>query len=168
VLDGDARQSFVLNKYYEADKDSYRSGRVRFPLPRITRGSHTLSIKAWDVVNNSATQEIAFRVEEEDKFILENVLNYPNPFTTRTTFWFDHNRPSEMLNVSVRIFTVSGRLVRTLRQTIFSENSRSSELVWDGADEFGSRLGRGAYIYQLKVTAPDGKNAEEWQKLYIF
>jgi hypothetical protein len=168
VLDGDARQSFVLNKYYEADKDSYRSGRVRFTLPRISRGPHTLTIKAWDVVNNSATQEIAFRVEDEDKFILENVLNYPNPFTTRTTFWFDHNRPSEMLHVSVRIFTVSGRLVRTLRQTIFSENSRSSELVWDGVDEFGSRLGRGAYIYHLKVTAPDGKNAEQWQKLYIF
>lgn len=167
ILDGDPRQSFVLNKYYLADKDSYRTGRVRFTLPRLTKGNHTLTVKAWDVLNNSSQQDISFRVEEEERFVLENVLNYPNPFTTRTAFWFDHNRPAEPLQVSVRIFTVSGKLVKTLRQTIFSEGSRSNEVEWDGLDEFGNRLGRGTYIYHLKVTAANGKNAEQWQKLYI-
>lgn len=118
-------------------------------------------------MNNSSEITVSFRVVKEEKFTLEHVLNYPNPFTTRTNFWFDHNRPGEELRVSVQVFTVSGRLVKTLRNTIFSTGNRSVEVEWDGRDEYGSRIGRGVYIYRLKVQTIDGKSAEKWEKLYL-
>lgn len=167
MLDNDPSQVFVLNDYYTADADSYKKGTVRFPLPGLEKGLHRLSIRAWDVANNSAEAVLDFHVEGSENLELEHVLNYPNPFTTHTSFWFDHNRPGEQLDIAVRIFTISGKLVKTIRNTIFSAGNRSNEVNWDGRDDFGSRLARGVYIYQLKVRTQDGKSAVKWEKLYI-
>lgn len=166
-LDGDSKQRFVLNDFYESELDNYKKGAVRFQLPALEEGLHSLRIKAWDVMNNSSEITVSFRVVKEKKFTLDHVLNYPNPFTTHTSFWFEHNRPGEELRVTVQVFTVSGRLVKTLRNTIFSTGNRSVDVEWDGRDEYGSRIGRGVYIYRLKVQTSDGNWAEKWEKLYI-
>ncbi len=167
ILDHDQQKQFVLNQFYESELDNYRKGRVRFQLPALADGLHTLTIKAWDAANNSNELTIEFRVVNTAQFSLEHVLNYPNPFTTHTTFWFDHNRPGEELIVQVQIYTVSGKLVKSIRRTIFSSGNRSSEVEWDGRDEYGSKIGRGVYIYRLQVTTADGKRANKLEKLYI-
>jgi flagellar hook assembly protein FlgD len=94
-------------------------------------------------------------------------LNYPNPFTTHTTFWFEHNRAGEDLSVLVQILTVSGKLVKSIRRTINTTGNRSSEIDWDGRDEYGAKIGRGVYIYLLRVRAGDGSSVEKIEKLYI-
>ena len=98
---------------------------------------------------------------------MEHVLNYPNPFTTHTVFGFDHNRPGEPLDVAIQVYTITGKLVKTLKNTIISTGNRSYDVQWDGRDEFGTRLARGVYIYQLKVRTNDGKRSEKWEKLFI-
>jgi hypothetical protein len=167
VLDEDPKQTFVLNRFYEADLDSYKKGSVHYQLPAIAAGKHVLKIKAWDVANNSNETLLEFTVAESQNLVLQHVLNYPNPFTSHTNFWFEHNRPFEQLQLSVRIFTVSGKLVKTLSRTIFSEGNRSTELEWDGRDDYGDKLGRGVYIYILRVRAADGKTADKIEKLMI-
>jgi hypothetical protein len=167
ILDNDQQKQFVLNEFYESDMDNFRKGTVRFQLPQVADGLHTLTIKAWDAANNSNEARIDFRVIQEDKFSLEHVLNYPNPFTTRTTFWFDHNRAGEELKVSVQVYTISGKLVKTIQKTIFSVGNRSSEVEWDGRDDYGSKIGRGVYLYRLRVQTSDGKAAEKLEKLFI-
>jgi hypothetical protein len=167
VLDNDQKNSFVLNQFYESELDSYRKGTVRFQLPTMTEGSHTLTIKAWDVANNSGEFTLDFRVLKQQNFALDHVLNYPNPFTTRTTFWFEHNRPGEELTLRIQIYTITGKLVKTIRTTIFSPGNRSSDVEWDGRDEYGSKIGRGVYFYRLRVQTQDGKAAEKLEKLFI-
>lgn len=167
VLDNDQKQTYVLNQFYESETDNYKKGLVRFQLPELAPGPHTLSIKAWDAVNNSNEAVLEFRVVNESELRLEHVLNYPNPFTTNTNFWFDHNRAGEELSVTVQVYTVSGKLVKTLKRTIFSTGNRSSEVNWDGRDEYGSKIGRGVYIYRLQVKTSDGKMAYKLEKLYI-
>jgi hypothetical protein len=167
ILDNDPENAFVLNQFYESELDDFRKGIVRYQLPLIAEGEHTLRIKAWDAVNNSSEITINFRVVKQDKLVLDHVLNYPNPFTTRTSFWFEHNFPNTEMTITVQVYTVSGKLVKTLRKTIFSTGNRSSEVEWDGRDEYGNRLGRGVYIYRLKVQTAEGKSAENWEKLYI-
>ncbi|WP_315818114.1 T9SS type A sorting domain-containing protein [Paraflavitalea speifideaquila] len=108
-----------------------------------------------------------FRVLNQQELVLEHVLNYPNPFTTRTNFWFEHNRPGEELYVDIQVFTVTGKLVKGIRRTIFSAGNRSSEVEWDGRDEYGSKIGRGVYIYRLRVQTMDGKTAQKLEKLFI-
>ncbi len=102
-----------------------------------------------------------------DKLTIDRVLNYPNPFTTTTTFWFEHNKPAADLQVKVEIFTVTGKLVKTLRQTINNKGNRSSDVVWDGRDEYGDKVGRGIYLYRLGVHGADGKKAEKLERLVI-
>lgn len=167
ILDHNQQQQFVLNGFYESDLDNFRKGTVRFQMPQLTPGMHTLSIKAWDAANNSGEAALDFRVSGESALALEHVLNYPNPFTTNTTFWFEHNRPGEELHVEIQVFTVTGKLVKNIRRTIFSPGNRSNEVEWDGRDDYGSKIGRGVYLYRLRVQTVDGKAAQKLEKLFI-
>lgn len=167
ILDGNEARPFVLNSYYESELDNFRKGGVSYQLPLMEKGQHQLTIRAWDAANNVSEKSLEFRVERSEALQLEQVLNYPNPFTTHTSFWFNHNRPAESLQVSVDIYTITGKRVNSLNHTIISEGNRSMEVNWDGRDEFGSRLGRGVYLYRLRVRTTDGKQAEAWQKLFI-
>lgn len=167
VLNNDTRNYFVLNDYYEAESNSYQRGTIRYRLPPLPEGRHSLRIKAWDVANNPAEYILDFRVVKDEVLKIERVLNYPNPFTTRTTFWFEHNRPGEMLQVTLRIFTISGKLVKSIFRTINNQGNRSSEIEWDGLDDYQQKLGRGVYIYSLEVKDASGKKETVLQKLVI-
>ncbi len=165
TLDDDNSRYFVLNDFYETDKDSYQQGSLRFQLPELSPGPHKLKIKAWDAMNNSNEYILEFVVGNKDELVLDHVLNYPNPFTTRTAFWFEHNQPFTDLYAKVEIFTVTGKLIKTLTRTINSEGTRSSDIEWDGRDDYGDRIARGVYLYRLTVRTPDGKNASKLQRL---
>jgi hypothetical protein len=159
------KQFFILNDFYEADADSYQRGTVRFLLPKLEEGLHELSIKVWDVANNSTDYKLEFNVVKDRELKLERVYNYPNPFTTNTTFMFEHNRPGDQLRVTLRIFTISGKLVKSIYGTINNPGNRSFELKWDGTDDYGNKIGRGTYIYQLEVKDSNGKKQSALQKL---
>jgi flagellar hook assembly protein FlgD len=72
-----------------------------------------------------------------------------------------------MLDVSVRIFSSAGKLVKNIRQTINSIGNRSFEIEWDGKTDFGERLARGVYIYRIEVKDSQGKSRRAIQKLVI-
>lgn len=158
---------YVLNDYYESDLDSYQSGRVVYPLSRLTSGRYTLKFKVWDINNNSSEAYTEFVVAESSTLALNHVLNYPNPFTTHTSFSFEHNRPCNDLEVQVQIYTVSGRLIKTIQQTVPCNGYRSDEVKWDGRDDFGDRIGRGVYVYRLKIRDLEGASAEKFEKLVV-
>ncbi|MCF7561207.1 type IX secretion system sortase PorU [Sabulilitoribacter multivorans] len=172
ILDGDETNPVILNDYYQTEVDDYTKGTVSFPFRDLEPGLHTLTLKAWDVYNNSSISEIQFIVFDKDQeLVINNVLNYPNPFVNYTEFWFNHNS-SEPLDVSIQIFTVSGKLVRTLNgQTtggIKTTSSLSRDLIWDGRDDFGDKIGKGVYIYKLKVRSNLlNKTVEKIEKLVI-
>jgi len=172
ILDGDETNPYVLNDYYQTELDNYQKGIVSFPFRDLAPGLHTLTIKAWDVYNNSSIAEIQFIVYDKDEVLkINNVLNYPNPFVNYTEFWFNHNS-SAPLNVSIQIFTVSGKLVRTLNgQTsggAITNSSLSRDIIWDGRDDFGDRIGKGVYIYKLSVHSDLlNKKVEKIEKLVI-
>lgn len=167
TLDGNNHTYYVLNDFYETEPDTYQRGSVRFQLPALAPGRHSLTIKAWDVVNNSNTYTLEFTVARDEDLVIDHVINYPNPFTTHTQFWFEHNKPGLDLRVRAEIFTVTGKLIKTIARTINTEGTRSIETEWDGRDDYGQRVGRGVYIYRLTVESADGKRASQLQKLVV-
>jgi hypothetical protein len=126
--DNDPDKTLFLTSFMR--RTDFRKGVVRFQLPELEVGVHTLTIKAWDVMNNSSEIMVEFRVVEPERLVLDHVLNYPNPFTTRTNFWFEHNRPNEELRIFIQVYTVSGKLVKTLRETIFPPET--VPMRWNG------------------------------------
>lgn len=168
TLDDDNHQFFILNDFYQSDLDSYQQGVVRFQMPELAPGPHTLRIKAWDVLNNSNEVLLEFTVVNDDDLSLSHVLNYPNPFTTKTQFWFEHNKPGQPLAVSIQIMTITGKVIKTIERTVTTDGNRSAEIEWDGKDEFGDKPGRGVFLYKLRVVTPDKKKKEVIEKLVIF
>jgi len=168
TLDNDNNRYFVLNDFYQGDQDSYQKGTVRFQLTGLEPGPHTLKIKAWDVLNNPNEVVMDFVVAKDEDLEISHVLNYPNPFTTNTQFWFEHNKPGQDLLVRVQIFTVAGRVIKMIERTINTAGNRSSELTWDGLDQYGQKIGRGVYLYKLSVIVPGKSRKEKIGKLVLF
>ncbi len=168
ILDGDENNPYIMNDYYETEKDNYKKGSLRFPFSNLEKGLHTLTFKAWDVYNNLVTAEIQFVVVGDEGLTLDKVLNYPNPFVSYTEFWFTHNRPFEPLDVQVQIFTVSGKVVKTINQSVTTDGFLCREIKWDGKDDFGDRIGKGVYVYKLTVrSSTTNKTAEKYEKLVL-
>jgi hypothetical protein len=168
ILDGDVNNPYILNDYYQTTLDDYTSGTLRFPLRNLSIGLHTITFKAWDVYNNPIIVEIQFIVVGDETITLTHVLNYPNPFVNYTEFWFTHNRPYEPLEVQIQVMTITGKVVWTKNQIIATEGFLSKEITWDGKDDFGSKIGKGVYIYKLTVKSNlTNKKTEKYEKLVI-
>ena len=168
ILDGDTANPFVLNEYYQANVDDFSKGKVQFKLRDLEDGPHSLQVKAWDTYNNFSLATIDFIVSGGEAIKISRVLNYPNPFVDYTEFWFNHNRPFEPLDVRVQVFSVSGKLVWNHHQTIMTEGYLSRDIIWNGRDDFGDKIGKGVYVYKITVRSSlSGKTAEKYEKLVI-
>jgi hypothetical protein len=166
-LDNDNNKSFVLNNYFENDFDNYMKGKLVYDLSDLSKGSHSLKIKAWDNFNNSSEESILFIVETDGKFILRNLINYPNPIFGDTRISAEHNRPDEELQVTINIFDLSGRIIRIIKSSAFSTGYQLSPVIWDGNTEGGRRAGRGVYPYRVTVRAGNGETAEASGRMII-
>ncbi|MGQ0829730.1 MAG: type IX secretion system sortase PorU [Bacteroidota bacterium] len=167
VLDANTDNVVVLNDYYQADLNSYKSGTLRYRYSDLSEGKHTLKLKVWDVYNNSSESYTEFIVAKSAELALSHVLNYPNPFTTKTQFYFEQNQCCQLLDVQVQVFTISGKLVKSIAQYVHTEGFRSEPIEWDGRDDFGDKIGKGVYIYRIKVRTSEGSTAEKYEKLVI-
>ena len=168
ILDDDNANPYVLNDYYETELNDFQKGKVKFPFRNLEPGLHTIKFKCWDTYNNPSESTLSFIVVNDNDLILSNVLNYPNPFVNYTEFWFNHNKPNESLEVQVQIFTVSGKLIKTLTQAVQSDGLLSREISWNGLDDFGNKIGKGVYVYKLHVRSQiSNAKAEKFEKLVI-
>jgi hypothetical protein len=168
TLDGRTENVKVLNEQYVADIDNFRSGKVRYLFKSLSKGPHELRLKAWDNHNNSSEKRIEFIVANTESIALDHVLNYPNPFSTNTIFHFDHNRAGEDLDIQIQIFTVSGKLIKTLAATSFGSKPHIAEISWNGRDDFGDVLAKGVYVYKLTIRSiKDGSKVSKYEKMVI-
>lgn len=166
-LDGNTSETIILNDYYEAELDTYKRGKITYPLSGLEEGPHSITLKVWDVYNNSSKSTLDFEVVNNQELALAHVLNYPNPFTTQTEFYFEHNQHCDYLDVQVQIFTVSGKLIKTINKRTHSEGFRSEGIHWNAKDDYGDRIARGVYVYTLRVSSENGEIAEKTEKLVI-
>ena len=74
---------------------------------------------------------------------------YPNPFNPQTTIAFE--LPNEQA-ASLRVYDVSGRLVRVLVDGEVVAQGRH-EAIWNGRDDTGRRVASGTYFYRLEAGA---------------
>ncbi|WP_051313040.1 type IX secretion system sortase PorU [Sporocytophaga myxococcoides] len=163
-----SNEVITLNEFYSSGLDDYKNGTVNYPLKDLAPGNHSIKIRAWDTYNNSSEVYLEFVVVNNESISLEHILNYPNPFSTNTEFHFDHNRAGEDIDVMIQIYTVSGKLIKTISNRLFTSPSHVSGIHWDGRDDFGDKIGKGVYVYKLNVKSlRDGNHKFKYQKLVV-
>ena len=172
VLDENTQSTYQLNDFYESALDDHTKGTVRYPLFNLEEGKHGIKVRAWDIANNSAEGYTEFIVAKSAEVALSHVLNYPNPFMENTSFQFEHNLSDQVLDVQIRVFTVSGRLVKTIQEQVIADGNRITDINWDGKDDFGDDIARGIYLYKVKIGGTDNGGDQitaesEFEKLVI-
>jgi hypothetical protein len=128
--------------------------------PTFAVGPHTFRVHARDLAGNAASDSIAFQVAGE--FSLNFVGNYPNPMKDQTYFAYSLTEQTTD-PVEIRIYTVSGRLIRVLRSNS-AEEINYGEIYWDGRDEDGMLIANGVYFYKL-LARRDDQTIERTMKL---
>lgn len=167
-ISGATERMAILNDYYTARLDKSNEGTVSFPIAGLNPGKHTLTLRAWDVFNNSNTATLAFEVIEKRSLKVDELINYPNPFTDRTCFVFNHNQNGERLHVVIDIYDMDGRRVQSLQQEFVSGSFRSQPVCWDGRAANGNLVPKGLYLYRLIVTNGRGNQTVTSNRLVRF
>jgi hypothetical protein len=177
TLDNNPATTRSLNAFYQANINTYQYGTVRYQLPTLTPGPHSLQVRAWDNVNNSSTRTLGFTVVatagstpatggatgggtggtntagDMSPLVIDKVMNFPNPFTQSTTFSFEHNFPGQNIVVNLSIYTQNGKLVKQINKTVNTSGTRNVQITYDGTDASGSRIARNVYIYKIQISA---------------
>ncbi len=159
----DGQQSVDLAPYYVGNLNSYQDGTVTYPVTtRLGFGEHSVTVRAFDVFNNPSQASVSFDVESSEQLSIQNVYNYPDPFSSSTSFTFQRSAAGGAgapVNVTIKVFTISGRLIKTIKS--YGITDTFVKVDWNGLDEEGDRLANGVYLYKVIVSTVDGAYTSE-------
>jgi len=166
-LDDDMSGAVVLNSLFRADIGVHNSGSLTYPMIVTEKGEHTISVRAWDNVNNPSVATITFVVETSGIFRLTDLLAFPNPVTGSTKFTAGHNRPGTEMNITITVFSTDGRSVRVIREQANSAGYALPDIPWDGCDENGGRVARGLYLWRVEAVTTGGEKSSATGRIII-
>lgn len=166
ILDGNRRDMLILNDYYQAKLDSYQEGEVRYPFKDLEEGHHNIRVKVWDVYHSSAEAYTEFLVAKSDKLAIKSLMNYPNPFSEKTTFYFEHNKQGQELSIEIDIYDSKGMIIKSLSTRVENAGANFDGLVWTPSSDYGNYLSQGLYLFKVKVRSGDD-TVEETEKMVL-
>ena len=155
ILNENESNPIDFTNYFTGDLDAGgKSGEVNFKFNKLSDGDYSLLVKAWDVFNNFSSEDAVFTVVNDDQLVIRDIYNYPNPFSTSTTFTFQHNL-TKPIDVKIKIYTIAGRMIKQIERE--NVNQKFVKISWDGRDADGDNLANGTYLYKLIVKTTDGE-----------
>lgn len=158
--------SLIVNKYFEPIIDDFSRGTINIELEALDEGPNKITLRAWDIHDNSNEASIVVNVvRTNQEKLMKNVRNYPNPFSDNTFFTIDYNSVNCTADVEIKIFDVLGKIVNTLNYNNLSLPIKNME--WDGCDNTGRHLKSGAYIYKVYLKDSEGNEYNTTQRMMI-
>lgn len=164
VLDGNANGLIVLNDFFETDINDNKRGYIRYPLYNLSEGTHTLTLKAWNVYNYSSSATITFEVKNGSPKI-GRFFAYPNPAKEKVSIHIEHNSSTKPTSADIYIFDASGKIVRTITPTIDNGSYVIGNVEWDFRNESGGSVSNGIYFLRAIVSFDNGEQDTKSAKL---
>ncbi len=106
---------------------------------------------------------LSYSVFVTNQLTLKELNNYPNPMKNQTAFIFNLGGNNPPTSCIIKIYTVSGRLVKTINT---SANIGFNQITWDGRDNEGDYMANGLYFYRIIIEG-ETKIQSSVQKLVI-
>jgi hypothetical protein len=166
TIDNNPNYSYNLNAYYQTLSGG-SEGVVRFPVPTLSEGLHTATFKVFDVLANSSTYTFTFEVVSGLKPAIADLRAAPSPARESVTFMLTHNRPESDMEVTIRVYNLTGQLEWENTEKGSSEVFKTYNVTWDLTNGSGSRLRPGIYIYRAGIRTGNSSEATKAKKLVV-
>ncbi len=167
ILNDDTQSAYILNEYYEADINTYKSGTLRFQLMNLEPGRHILIFRIWDVHNNSSEHSVSFFVSPENQLMLSDIEAWPNPMQNEINFVIGHNQAGKELRALLNVYSLAGQRVAMIDEKIYAGGYRTALWKWNGTGLEGNRLRAGMYIANIRIETPEGYISDKSVKIII-
>ena len=159
TVDANTTNRVDITPSFRYAADSYQSGTASFALPNLPAGPHRIRISAADNLaaglhagEHRSFAEIDFEVRAVPPLHIARAYLFPNPTSSsggRRGGLFVVDSQGDSLNVLVRIYTVSGKMIRSLSQF---GGLGQVQIPWDGLDAEGQVLGNGTYVFKVHAN----------------
>ena len=130
-------------------------------------GTYQLRVKGRDISGNeSGKLDYSINFEVINKSSISSILNYPNPFSTRTCFAYTLTGELQPAHFRLQIMTISGKIVREISESEFGPlrtGRHLSDFCWDGKDDFNDQLANGVYLYRILAKKQDGSDFDHFE-----
>ena len=94
-------------------------------------------------------------VVKNEGLVLQNLMNYPNPFREFTRIHFEHNRPGVEMDVNLNIYDMNGKLVKSMHNKISESSYANSDFIWFGDSDTGASIVSGIYLCKVSVSSAE-------------
>ncbi|MCR5050386.1 MAG: type IX secretion system sortase PorU [Paludibacteraceae bacterium] len=160
VVDNNPKMTYSLNEYFTSASGSYQEGQVNYLMEKMSNGPHTLTFRAWDMLNNSTTQTLNFVVDAGLDPSICSVTTYPNPVqaTGLINLVVNYDQPDETLQTELYLYNLSGQMV-------WSHKQDNPDQVSINLSEIG--LTPGVYVYTVKIKSATSKYSTSAGKIIV-
>lgn len=165
VINDDRSNTLVLNGYYSASTGSYQQGILNYQLNNLEEGTHTITIKAWDNLNNSSSIDLNIEVVNTGNLAIKNSFLSPNPITPgqTLTIGFEHDAPNELIQVKLSLFTIDGQLIDVHEKSVPSSGFAVNPFSYP----IPGSLGQGLYLLNCECQTNGNQTAHFSKKIII-
>lgn len=163
-LNNDPNQTYNLNNHYTASLGDYKSGTVKFNLPKLEDGEYSLFFRAWSLQNISTTNELEFIVKSEVPVTIEEFSIYPTPASEYVNFHLKYDRPEDIIDLEFSVIDLAGKTLWRSTSEYLSEDAVYTS-KWDFSSSRPS--GNGIYIAKVTITTAEGAITHNYKKIII-
>lgn len=156
-----------VSLYYTPASDGSPAGTINYPLPTLSNGTHTLTLRVWDTSGNSTSHTLDFFVKEGARPQVFDIYTDVNPAVTAANFYISHDRPDALASVTLSIYDMMGRLVWSAADTDRSNLSATAPITWNLTDLGGNRVPRGIYLYRATVKIDGEEITSEAKRIAV-
>lgn len=167
TIDDNPEWTYTLNDYYVSDFGDYTQGSLSFVIPQLPGGKHTLSLRAWDLLNNTNVSYLDFTVDPTYAPNIINLVASPNPATTHTDFLITYDLPGSDIECTIEVFDYAGRLLWKWDGG-GNTTTGAGKVTWNLSVGNGyGRISPGIYLYRASLKAGESKWVSKTQKLIV-
>ncbi len=140
--------SIVVNDYFSAVSDDYKTGVIRYPFQKLPAGNYNLKLKIWDTYNNATENSLRFSVVNRST-IIKRLVVYPNPFNENVFFEMSPFEEGDDFEIKMMIVDMTGKIVKEFSAINYNTDANTMIFNWNGTNQSNETVPNGQYLYKI-------------------
>ena len=166
-IDGRSDLTYNINEYYAHEFGDFTRGSVAFNIPALENGTHSLTFRAWDALNNTSQTSLDFVVDDGMATNIVRLMASQNPAITSTNFMVSYDLPGSDCDFVVEVFDFSGRCIWKHEESSSGERGVYT-VTWNLTNGAGAKVDTGIYLYRCRVRCGQSKWTSKTQKIMVW